>query len=111
MCVAFPGRVVEVDEFGASVDTEGRRRRASTLLVPDVAVGDWVAVAAGTIVERLEEAQALEIVQLLKEAVALEVAEDDESATMARMAPLSRAAEVSAAGTEAREGGRRVLAE
>lgn len=68
MCIAFPGRVIDVDPCGALVESDGRRRRASVLLVPDVAVGDWVAVAAGSIVERLDEADALEIQALLRRA-------------------------------------------
>jgi len=31
MCISFPGIVVAVDADGAVVETEGRRRRASTL--------------------------------------------------------------------------------
>jgi hydrogenase assembly chaperone HypC/HupF len=54
MCLGFPGLVVAVDASGATIDTEGRRRRASTLLAPDLAVGEWVFVAAGTVVDRLE---------------------------------------------------------
>ena len=54
MCLGFPGLVVAVDATGATVDTEGRRRRASTLLAPDLAVGEWVFVVAGTVVDRLE---------------------------------------------------------
>lgn len=75
MCIAFPGLVVDVDAFGAVVETGGRRRRASTLFLPDIAVGDWVAVAAGTIVERLEPDQAAEIQELLRAAIALEMSE------------------------------------
>jgi hydrogenase assembly chaperone HypC/HupF len=69
MCIAFPGRVAALDESGAVVESDGRRRRASTLLVPDVAVGDWVAVAAGTIVGRLEEHEAVELQALLRAAI------------------------------------------
>jgi len=72
MCVAFPGRVTDVDAVGATVDTEGRRRRASTLLLPDVAVGDWVLVAAGTIVDRLDPDEAVMIRATLLEAIALD---------------------------------------
>ena len=61
MCVGFPGRVVEVYASGATVDTEGRLRRASILFLPAIAVGEWVYVAAGTIVERLDEREAREI--------------------------------------------------
>ena len=75
MCVGFPGQVTAVDDLGATVKTLGRERRASTLLMPDVLVGDWVYVAAGTIVERLDPVEAAEIRRLLLEAAALEAAE------------------------------------
>jgi hydrogenase maturation factor len=58
-----------MDEAGAIVVTDGRARRASTLYLPDVAVGDWVVVAAGTIVERLDPAEAAEIERLLEAAI------------------------------------------
>jgi hydrogenase assembly chaperone HypC/HupF len=73
MCIGFPGVVVGIDGSGAVVETEGRRRRASTLYCPDVAVGDWVTVAAGTIVERLDPAEAAEIRDLLHVAIDLEI--------------------------------------
>jgi hydrogenase assembly chaperone HypC/HupF len=53
MCLGFPGLVVAVDPTGATVETDGRRRRANTLLTPDLGVGEWVYVAAGTVIERL----------------------------------------------------------
>ena len=54
MCLDFPGHVTSRDGDVATVDVDGRLRRASTLLMPDVRVGEWVYVAAGTIVDRLE---------------------------------------------------------
>ncbi len=80
MCVAFPGHVVAVDESGATVDQEGRVRRASTLLIPDLQPGDWVFVAAGTVVQRLDPAEAELIRATLLEAIALEDAEASTSA-------------------------------
>jgi len=65
MCMDDPGRVVALDAAGAIVDAAGRRRRASTLLMPDVAVGDWVTVAAGVIVDRLSPREATEIQEIL----------------------------------------------
>jgi hydrogenase expression/formation protein HypC len=70
MCLSFPGRVVDLDAAGAIVETDGRRRRASVLLVPDVAVGEWVAVAAGTIVDRLDDREAAELQALVRLATA-----------------------------------------
>ena len=65
MCIGYPGRVVAVEADHAIVETAGRRRVASLLLVPDVAVGDSVTVAAGTIVARLDPADADEVRRLL----------------------------------------------
>ncbi len=53
MCLGFPGLVVAVDPTGATIETDGRRRRANTLLMPDLAIGEWVFVAAGTVIDRL----------------------------------------------------------
>lgn len=69
MCLAFPGRVAEVTAEGAMVDTEGRLRRASTLLHPDVRPGEWVLVAAGTIVQRLSDDEAAAIRGALQAAI------------------------------------------
>jgi len=69
MCVSFPGQVVSVGPEGAVVRTEGRERRASTLLHPDVHEGEWVLVAVGTIVQRLTDDEASSIRGALREAV------------------------------------------
>ena len=69
MCLAFPGRVTAVDPDGATVDTEGRLRRASTLLHPDVRAGEWVIVAAGTIVRRINDREAQSIRAALRSAI------------------------------------------
>jgi len=71
MCLAMPGQVLAVDVSGATIESDGRRRRASTLLYPDVAVGDWVIVAAGTVVQQLTPAEAMEIRDALLEALRL----------------------------------------
>lgn len=82
MCVGLPGRVTAVDPLGATVQTMDRARRASTLLLPDVEVGDWVFVVAGTIVERLDPVEAAEISSVLLEAIALEAAEEQPLAAL-----------------------------
>lgn len=65
MCISYPGHVVAVEGHNAVVATIGRQRRASTLVVPDVAVGDWVLVAAGSILRRLEPTDARALTQTL----------------------------------------------
>lgn len=66
MCLAFPGQVVAVDAAGAVVEVDGVRRRAATFLLPDAAVGDWVTVAAGSILGRIEAEEAAQLVGLLR---------------------------------------------
>jgi len=61
MCIDFAARVLSIDGSVAVIESEGRCRRASTLLFPDVAVGDWVYVALGTIIERLDPSEAISI--------------------------------------------------
>lgn len=65
MCITFPGRVLQIVEFGALVEIDGQRRRASTLLQPAVAVDDWVLVGAGTILRRLDADEAAELTRTL----------------------------------------------
>jgi hydrogenase maturation factor len=54
--------------------SDGRRWRASTLLFPDLAVGDWVYVNAGTVFERLDPRAAAEVSRELRRARAAQPA-------------------------------------
>jgi hydrogenase assembly chaperone HypC/HupF len=58
MCLVAPGHVIELNGTTATIDIDGRRRQASTLLEPDVVVGDWVVVAGGAVLRRIDEAGA-----------------------------------------------------
>jgi hydrogenase assembly chaperone HypC/HupF len=69
MCIDFPGRVVAREGDIAVVDTAGRIRRASTLLFPELTVGEWVYVTAGTVIERLDADEAQQISQTLEMAI------------------------------------------
>jgi hydrogenase maturation factor len=65
MCLTYPAEVISVEGDEAVVRTEDGLRRANTLAVPDVAIGDRVIVAAGSIVTRLDPTEADEIRRLL----------------------------------------------
>lgn len=73
MCLTYPGQVLEVGDDTALVEIDHRRLRASLVLVPDVSIGDWVVVAAGTILEIIDPIEAREILALLNEAQPQEV--------------------------------------
>jgi hydrogenase expression/formation protein HypC len=65
MCLTAPGRVLAVDGEMALVDLDGVSRRASLVLLPNAAVGDWVLVASGLVLEALDEAEVIELQHLL----------------------------------------------
>jgi hydrogenase assembly chaperone HypC/HupF len=69
MCLDFPAQVVDLHGNQAIVETDGRHRRASTLLLPDAAVGDWVYVSAGHIIDRISAAEAALVSQELRQAI------------------------------------------
>ena len=69
MCLAYPGQVLEIADGMALVDVDQLTRRASTILVPETAVGDWVVVAAGAVLRVLDPVEAQEIRALLDEAL------------------------------------------
>ena len=71
MCVAIPGKVVEIKENTAMVDFDGSRVKVNTGLV-DPKVGDFVLVHAGCAIEVMGREKAEEIIGLFKELEALE---------------------------------------
>jgi len=54
----LPGRVVWRDADSCDVQVGDRRDRVSLLMSPEVEVGDWVLVNAGTVARRLDAEQA-----------------------------------------------------
>jgi len=54
MCVTAVGRVVAVEDGEVVVELDGLRRRAMSLLVPDLAPGDLVLVGLGAVLGRVE---------------------------------------------------------
>ena len=69
MCLAIPGRVVEIDKNKehAIVDYgEGTKRKANITLV-NVKIGDYILVHAGFAIEILNEKEAMETLDLFKE--------------------------------------------
>jgi hydrogenase expression/formation protein HypC len=58
MCLAEPREVTEVGAQTARIRSGGREREVSTLLVPDLRVGDYVIVAGDVVVERIDPLEA-----------------------------------------------------
>lgn len=71
MCLAVPGRVVEVlgadaEMRWAKVDFAGLRRDVSLACVPDAELGDYVLVHAGLAIARVDEAEARALLAALE---------------------------------------------
>jgi hydrogenase expression/formation protein HypC len=75
MCLAIPGRVVEISGNTARVDFGGVTREANLALVPEAMVDSYVLVHAGFAIQVLSETEAEETLALFRD---LAAALDDE---------------------------------
>jgi len=75
MCIAFPGKVMSIDEDNfAVIDISGSRREISLDIVDEsVTVGDYVICHAGYAIQRIDEEVALEKLSFLKELIDNEI--------------------------------------
>ena len=74
MCLAIPGKIVEIDESKeyATVDYgDGTKRKANVSLV-DVKIGEYVLVHAGFAIQVLNEKEAQETLNLFREMLSTE---------------------------------------
>ena len=73
MCLAIPGRVVEVVDYAnqlAKVDVAGVKRTVNVGLLdsdPDTLVGRWVLIHVGFALSQIDEREALATLELLQE--------------------------------------------
>jgi hydrogenase expression/formation protein HypC len=61
MCLTLPAQVLEITDGWATVEIGGVRRRASILAVPEIRVGDWAILSAGSLIQTLDPRTAAEI--------------------------------------------------
>lgn len=67
MCLAIPGRVLEIEGTGGKIEFNGVAREADLTLLPEVKVGDYVLVHAGFAIQRLDADEAKETLRLFDE--------------------------------------------
>ena len=76
MCLAIPGRILEIQEQGwtrtARVQFGGIVRQVSLDFVPEAGLGDYVMVHVGFAISRVDAEEAERTYQLLQEMGALE---------------------------------------
>ena len=76
MCLAVPGRIVEVrDERGtkmATIDFDGITKDICLAYLPDIEVGDYAIVHVGFAISKIDEASAKETLQMFQDLGLLE---------------------------------------
>lgn len=67
MCLAIPGKILEINGVTARVDFGGVTRDADLSIMREAKVGDYVLVHAGFAIQRLDQAEARETLGLFEE--------------------------------------------
>ena len=69
MCLAIPGKVIEIDEITdmATVSVGNVRKEVSIALVEDVVIGDYVLIHVGYALNKVSEEEAEKTLKLFEE--------------------------------------------
>jgi hydrogenase expression/formation protein HypC len=67
MCLAIPGKILNIDGNSALVDFDGIKQKVIIALIQDPEVGKFVIVHAGYAIEQMDEKDALEAIEQWKE--------------------------------------------
>ncbi len=70
MCLAIPGKIVEIideENFIAKVEVGGVRRGVNIGMLDDIKIGDWVLVHVGFAMSKIDEREAAETLRTLQE--------------------------------------------
>ena len=86
MCLSIPSKVVKIDKETnvATVDTMGVQRDASLELMQeeDIKIGDYVLLHIGFVMNKIDEADALDSIETYKEIIEAMNEEDRQSAIL-----------------------------
>ncbi len=66
MCVAIPGKVVDIYEFESLIDFGKIQKRINTYFIEDIKINDYVLVHAGCAVEKISEEEAIKTLEIFK---------------------------------------------
>ena len=67
MCLAVPGKIIEIQDLLATVDINGVTRKISLMLLPEAIVGQFVPVHAGFAFQTIDEEEVKKTLELFKE--------------------------------------------
>jgi hydrogenase expression/formation protein HypC len=66
MCLAIPGKIIEIEKNVAKAEVGGVLREISLDLCPEVSVGEYVLIHTGFAIQKVDEKEAVETLELLK---------------------------------------------
>lgn len=69
MCLAIPGKILEIDQNSALVDFDGIKQNVIIALIQNPEIGKYVIVHAGYAIEMMDEKDAIEAINQWKELV------------------------------------------
>lgn len=72
MCLAIPGKVLEINGTTALVDFDGTKKKVIIALLPRAKVGSYVIVHAGYAIEEVNEDAAKESLKVWREAIEID---------------------------------------
>lgn len=67
MCLAVPGKIIEIQDLLATVDINGVTRKISLMLLPETEIGQFVLVHAGFAIQAIDEEEVRKTLELFKE--------------------------------------------
>ncbi|MFW9937172.1 MAG: HypC/HybG/HupF family hydrogenase formation chaperone [Candidatus Thorarchaeota archaeon] len=67
MCLAIPGKILEINENSALIDFDGLKQNVIIALIKNPEIGKYVIVHAGYAIEQMDEKEALEAIEEWKE--------------------------------------------
>ncbi|WP_343339520.1 hypothetical protein TPELB_19590 [Terrisporobacter petrolearius] len=66
MCVAIPGKVIEIYEGESLIDFGKIKKRVNTFFIDNIQEGDYVLIHAGCAIEKVSEEEAIETMDIFK---------------------------------------------
>ncbi len=73
MCLAIPGKIINIDGNSALVDFDGIKQKVIIALIQNPEIGKYVIVHAGYAIEQINEEEAMDAINQWKE-----IAEDQD---------------------------------
>ena len=67
MCLAIPGKILNIDGNSALIDFDGIKQKVIIALIQNPEIGKFVIVHAGYAIEMIDEKEALEAIDQWKE--------------------------------------------